>query len=120
MRKTSKKSLTRKLDQLVSKIVRKRGWCQRCGRVFTLQCCHIFSRTYKSVRWDLDNVLTLCASCHFFFHKNPLLFTEFVHKLYGKKKYEELKKKARTTSNWTIEEMKELYGRLCNKRVRPV
>jgi hypothetical protein len=82
-----KTTVRNKLDKVVSKIVRARGKCQNCGSIKSLQAAHIFSRIYNNTRWDLDNLLCLCASCHFFFHKNPLEFAHFV----GEEKYQLLK-----------------------------
>lgn len=91
MRKPTKSSLKRRLDKLVSEIVRSRGRCQRCGKG-NVQCCHIFGRTYLNTRWSLDNLLALCPDCHInFAHKQPILFAEFVKKLLGEEKYNLLK-----------------------------
>ena len=109
--KTPTKSyLTKKLDQACSLITRSKGRCVKCGeqRYQQLQCCHIYSRTYKSVRWDLLNLLCMCASCHRWGHNNPCLFTEFVQTYLGAEQYEELKARAEPTSHWKIHEMQEL------------
>jgi len=83
MRKPTRTSLKRHLDKKVSEIVRARGKCQRCGKKTNLQCCHIFSRKYLNTRWDLDNLLCLCAGCHFLSHAEPILFGEFVQRELG-------------------------------------
>jgi len=112
MRKTTKRSLTKKLDKEVSRIVRLRGVCARCGKgaeKVTLHCAHIFSRRNMSVRFDLDNCLPLCYACHFWWaHPNPILFTEFVKTYLGKFKYLALKRKATQIRKWNLEEMQEL------------
>ena len=101
----TKKSLTNKLDKLVSKIVRSHGKCERCGKRENLQCCHIFSRTYRSLRWSLDNLLCLCAGCHHWGHKNPILFTEFVREHLGEDNYELLKENYRAITKLTIQDL---------------
>ena len=111
-RKPKKRSLKCKLDKVVSQIVRTRGKCERCGVVNQLQCCHIFSRTYMSVRFFLTNLLCLCAGCHFWAHKNPILFAEFVKKYFGKYKYTQLKLKARMIKKWSISELEVLLETL--------
>lgn len=106
MAKVTKSSLTRRLDKVVSEIVRKRGKCERCGSVDgTLQCCHIFSRTYRNLRWDLDNLLCMCASCHFFCHKNPIAFVRFVEQKLGKEKVEQLAEIRNTYIKYTIPDL---------------
>lgn len=108
MRKITKRGLTRKLDKIVSEIVRARGYCAWCKKTEGLECCHIFSRKYRSVRWDMDNLVCLCHSHHFYSHSNPLLFAEFIKDYLGKDKYIFLKQKARMIHKWTLEEMSEL------------
>ena len=112
MRKPTKKSLTRKLDKLVSEKVRGQGECAWCKKNEGLECCHIFSRRYRSVRWDWDNLLCLCHSHHFYSHSNPLLFAEFVKDYLGEEKYVRLKQKARMVKKWTLEDLMELYESL--------
>ena len=114
MRKPTKTSLTRKLDKLVSEVVRKQGFCCWCKSTQNLQACHIFSRRYRSVRWDIEtpNVICLCARHHFYSHSNPILFAEFVKDYLGKHKYNELKIKSQSVHKWTIPEMEELLETL--------
>ena len=106
--KSTKKSLTKKLDKICSEIIRSHGKCERCGSTKSLQCCHIFSRTYRSVRWDLDNLICGCASCHFFWHKNPTLFTDWVYEK-RKDKYLLLKEKYRSITKYGIEDLELKY-----------
>ena len=81
-----------RLDREVSKKVRARGRCERCGNAdpFRLQCCHIFSRRYSKLRHDENNLLCLCAACHFWAHANPVLFTLFVQGYKGNRHFQEL------------------------------
>ena len=113
MRKPTKKSLTRELDKVCSLIVRQRP-CDKCGEVQydKLQCAHIFSRTYRSTRFDLLNLLCLCQRCHFWGHKNPLLFSEFVFNYLGAFKYHELKDRHQMICRRGIDEMLALLNNL--------
>jgi hypothetical protein len=43
---------------------------QGCTRT-NIQWCHVISRTYKSIQWDLDNNLTMCAGHHLAWHQDP-------------------------------------------------
>lgn len=92
------KTLKKSLDILWSQLVKMRDrQCIRCGSSYRLQASHIFSRSQKSVRWDLDNGMSLCSGCHlFFWHKNPIEATEFIKNRLGEQKYEDLRLKART------------------------
>lgn len=114
MKKQTKSSLTTKLDKECSRIVRSRGKCELCWKeeYSKLQCCHIFSRTYRNTRWSLQNLLCLCASCHFESHRNPLMFSEFVMEYLGDYKYQELKAQHLAIKRWNIIEMQELLQSL--------
>jgi len=92
-KKPSKKTLRRKADTLFSKITRKKHpKCQRCGKPAT-QIHHIYSRRHLTIRYDEDNVISCCSSCHFFVHQNPLDFTEWITQVRGKVWRENLKEK---------------------------
>ena len=118
MKKQTKSSLTRKLDKECSRIVRARGGCQwgvskNCSNDYDKQqCAHIFSRTYRNTRWNLNNLLSLCVGCHFEAHKNPILFTEFVQRHLGEYNYQELKMQHNAIKRYTLQEMQELLKTL--------
>ena len=117
MRKQTKSSLTRKLDVITSEIVRSRGFCQRCGKTNdTLQCCHIYSRTYRGTRWLLDNCLCMCASCHFYTHKNPLEFAQFVNNYLGYEKVRKLTETKEKLTQYKLSDLEELYQLLTKYR----
>ena len=79
----------KKADALVSQIVRTRGKCENCGRSkgAQLQCAHIVGRNNHTLRFDIMNVLCLCAGCHRWAHDNPDEFTDFWRKKYPTRKY---------------------------------
>ncbi len=110
MRKASKTTLRRKLDKLCGEIVRARGRCVRCNRKKQLQTAHIFSRTYNATRWDIENnLLCLCATCHWFFHKNPVYFTAYVRGLLGEERYALLKEARNQITKHTLEDLETKY-----------
>ena len=114
MRKPTRTTLRRKLDKEVSRITRARGRCAKCHKseYELLQTAHIFSRKNLSVRWDLLNVLCLCAGCHFWAHQNPTLFTEFLRDFLGEYNYAQLKLRATAIKKWSVEDMQELLDTL--------
>lgn len=79
-RKRTPKSVKASCDRLFSKLIRSRAKCERCGRSsgVQLQCAHIYSRKFGSVRFDPLNARCLCASCHRWGHDNPVDFGEWV------------------------------------------
>jgi hypothetical protein len=79
----NKKQATAKADKLFSLRVREVGVCfaagygrVRCGG--SLQCCHILTRARRSLRWDDENALAMCAGHHVWFTHNVDAFREFV------------------------------------------
>ena len=110
MKHQTKSSLTRKLDKEVSRIVRARGMCEFCSMTDyeKLQCCHIFSRTYRNTRWDLNNLLCLCASCHFKSHRNPIDFTESAKQRLGEYEYTQLRIRHNAIKRYTLQDMQSL------------
>jgi hypothetical protein len=37
-----------------------------------LQCCHLFSRRYRNIRWDERNAVAMCAAHHRYFDTRPI------------------------------------------------
>ena len=117
-RKPSKKTLENKLDKLVGKWcreVRSKGKCEHCGRTGKnsrdMQWCHIKSRRYLSVRWDVDNCFCLCSTCHRRFTDNP---DEFVTWIWDEhpEQYSRLVDKFQPVSKMGVVEMQDLLDKL--------
>jgi len=78
----------RQADKLFSLIVRSKGQCAAhapresdpfgTGCTVGLQCAHIISRSYRSVRWSEDNAMPLCARAHVYYTHHPLEWEAFV------------------------------------------
>ena len=60
-------------------------------------CAHIYGRAKKSVRWSMDNAVTLCRYHHQWFGSNPVAFTDWLTKLYGHGHMDILREKANST-----------------------
>jgi hypothetical protein len=86
--------------------------CAYCGKTTYLNSHHIFSRTNRSTKYDLNNGITLCAGHHtlsstFSAHKTPAEFIEWIKEKRGIKWYEELRARAKTMvkSNKSLDEL---------------
>jgi len=94
-----------KADKLFSDYIRLRDQykCQRCHIQINpptneIQCAHFHSRSKKSVRFDIENAISLCRKCHLYFdgysawgqvsHKKE--FEEFMLKRLGQQKLDML------------------------------
>lgn len=64
---------TEEADRLFSLIVRSPGRCAITDETHAgnLQCAHVFSRLYRSVRWDFRNAYPLCAKHHTYYTHRP-------------------------------------------------
>ena len=93
------------LDELFSRIIRNRaianvGGCERCwawkADYKQLQCAHMFTRKYHSVRWDEENAVGVCAGCHFFLDSHPQEKIDFFKQRLGEEKFDLLQARANT------------------------
>lgn len=110
----------KKLDKLWSKIIKERDrMCQVCGVKKYLNAHHIFSRVNRSTRWDLENGILLCPSCHNFnhnhsAHKAPRAFFHWLEDKKGKEWVDKLEKKSIEVAKYQdydiIKEYLENYG----------
>lgn len=107
--KKEKKVTIKELDKLWSKKVKEKfdNKCAICGKG-SPHAHHIFSRGYKSTRWDVENGVALCYYHHFYFaHQKFEEFRDFIIDLIGETKYNGLKKKSREIFKLTLPEIKE-------------
>lgn len=66
------KSPQARADELFSRLIRARDQrCQNCGDTDRPQCAHIWSRSYRAVRWKMENAIQLCQRCHMSFTHHP-------------------------------------------------
>lgn len=77
-RKTPLAAMKRTADKLAGAKCRSRGFCEACGKLDGLQWCHIFSRRYQAIRWDMFNCKCLCSGCHFKYTMHPDLWMEYM------------------------------------------
>lgn len=99
------KGVDGKLDDAWSLLVKlKAGMaCEYCGKTSYLNSHHIFSRSKRSTRWNVDNGICLCVSHHTFnsgfsAHKTPLEFIDWLINKKGTPYIDRLRIKANTTS----------------------
>ena len=118
------KGIENRLDLAWSKLVklRARNKCEYCHKPTGLNSHHIYSRSKKSTRWDVENGISLCASHHtlsstFSAHKTSIEFVEWLTDYKGQDFIDRLRLKANTTQKLNAAEKKELLQEL-NKEIK--
>lgn len=104
--KNSSKGIEKKLDKVWSELVKIKAGnkCEVCGKTKSLNSHHIYSRSKKSIRWDLDNGVCLCVGHHigvnFSAHKTPVEFTDWLMENKGREFMQKLRIKSNITSHY--------------------
>ena len=112
-----KKYWIRKNDDLAREInrIRAKNTCERCGKsgeAWQMHWAHIFGRETKSMRWDEDNALLLCAQCHFWNHDYPTLYDEWLESKIGKARCKKLEQKYNLCKKMTLMDYVKINERL--------
>lgn len=102
------KGIDKKLDDAWSLAVKVQAGfkCEYCGKTSSLNSHHVYSRSNRSVRWDLRNGYCLCVSHHTFgnisAHKSPMEFSKWMEQDRGKEWADDLN----VVANKTVKFMK--------------
>lgn len=107
MKIKSARGIKKKCDDLYSKIIRSRGYCERCGGTEWLQTAHIISRRFSNTRCDLRNAWCLDARCHRRLTDWPREHSQYITETIGSEVYEELKAKAESLEKVSWEDIYE-------------
>lgn len=97
------KGIDKKLDDAWSLAVKIQAnmKCEYCGKETALNSHHVYSRSNRSVRWDLSNGYCLCVGHHVFStfsaHKAPADFIEWMEQDRGSEWLDALRIKAHQT-----------------------
>lgn len=104
---------SKRADKEFSIYIRSRdGKCLFCGSKEHLQVSHFWGRLNSAVRYSEENCITLCAGCHFFLENEKQgRYRDFMLKWLGKKRYNELEKKAHSFRKRS-EALKEIQSKL--------
>lgn len=105
----SRKWLIWQLEILTSRIVRQRDRkCVTCGTTRTLQCSHLYSRRYLTIRFDLRNCNAMCALCNRRHNEDPSAYLGFMNKHYGLAIIEELNELRMSLIKVSDEELRQM------------
>ena len=121
IKKPNKKTLTKNLDKVWAEAVKQKAnfQCEYCGKVTPLNSHHFYSRSIRSVRWDVDNGFCLCVGCHIFSskfsaHKTPAEFVEWAIEKRGQEWYDIVKERKNTIKKFATFELEELLEEIKN------
>lgn len=89
----------RVLDARCAEVVKERDGkrCCVCRHEVSGRACHwahVFSRRYLNTRWDLQNSLVLCRSCHYRYTLRPEEWMHYVEGRMGRERFERLRARA--------------------------
>ncbi len=84
MTQKKRRNYMARADKAFARYIRERdGQCLADGpHAGSLQCAHIISRSYKSIRTVPENAVGLCAKHHMFFTHHPLEWKLWVEERY--------------------------------------
>ena len=115
-KKTDRQKIVDKLDAIVSKIVRlKELVCVICSSNYKNGAGHIFSCGSYSTRWDITpdgNVHNQCWSCNYRHVRDQYPYFNWYIKKFGQDKFDELRRKFKTTAKYKTFELEELFNKL--------
>lgn len=114
--KTDRAKLVKKLDDIVSLIIRLRNkHCVVCGTGEKLNNGHVFSREAYSTRWDISydgNCHTQCNGCNLRHEYDPYPYNNWYIETFGKEKWDALHFRFRTPAQFKTWQLEELYEEL--------
>lgn len=108
--------MTKKLDNIVSLIVRERdknSGCITCRKITSLECGHYYSRSFLSTRWDLVNCNGQCRNCNLLQESNIEIeknYRKNLIKKFGVCRVEELDVRHRQLSKLYFHDMLAMYN----------
>ena len=119
MAKTARQKITKKLDDIVSEIIRERDKkCVMCGSTERLQNGHVFSRRHDFLKWDIrpdGNCHTQCAT-HNYLHsqKDSYPYWKWYQDKFGMERFNELRREWETIAHFKMYDLREKYEKLKN------
>ena len=114
----SAKGIDKKLDDAWSELIKARAGykCAYCGSEGRLNSHHIYSRSNRSVRWDVNNGICLCVTHHTFgnfsAHKSPLDFDDWLRDYKGNATIDKLRLKSNQIAKYSKEDKEKMLKEL--------
>ena len=112
--KTTTSRIQKKCDALLTPIIIKRSpKCMLCPNKTQVAHHHVHKSKSNALRYDLDNLINLCNSCHFALHHNESFHASIIVKIKGLDWFSELERKknmltVKTNVGWYKENLERL------------
>lgn len=109
MKASPRKRAVNRADKYFSLYIRARDKrCVTCGSSDNLQCGHLFTRTYYTLRWDEKNAFCQCAGCNLRHEHDPYKLTSHFMMVFSEEEYHELHSQLQGVSKKTTFEIEEI------------
>lgn len=114
MKSPNRKQLEIQCDRLWAKKVKERDCaCRYCNSDEKgLSAHHIRVRQHQSTKYDVENGLLLCRSCHSLQKFRPEMFHDMIIEIMGQKEYDRLKEKSRAVVKYTVKDLHDIKDHL--------
>ena len=113
MRKPTVKTLRNKCDKLLTPIVKQQNpRCLLCNHETEVAHHHVHKSKSTILRYDLDNLINLCHSCHLALHHNESYYASKIVDLKGLDWFRNLESKKNQIIKADIHWYQEQYDRL--------
>ena len=114
--KTERQKIVKKLDKIVSEIVRKRDKvCVQCGGDYRLGAGHVFSRVHYATRWDVSekgNVFCQCWKCNFRHVRDQYPYFKWYMDKFGVNQFKLLRRKHNEVTKLSTPQLEKIYEKL--------
>lgn len=119
MRKPTVKSLRNKCDVLLTPIIKLlHPKCLLCGKDTEVAHHHKHKSSSTRLRYELENLINLCNSCHFALHQNESYYASKIVAIKGLKWFKKLDKLGTEIVKADIYFYQKNYERLSNLLVK--
>lgn len=80
-----------------------------------MDCNHVYGRRILALRYDPANAITMCSTCHFWWHENPLEAMRWYEQKFPKNAEYLIKKRQEQPVKLDYDEIIESYRRTSNE-----
>jgi len=115
VKKPTRKKIILELDEIIRRIVRFRDThCCSCGKNLEegAQVSHYVTRRVYALRWNLNNCHMSCPGCNMRHNYDPIPYTLFMIRTYGKEKLDELATIKNSVKKMSSKQLSDLLAEL--------